>query len=138
MNKLQIAVAVSFLLVVGCSAFKTESDLQTRENQFRHQNSDYYRQLAQACDAVFAKAPPMERDTFCLVKPEKSTLPKIITDLHPKQLVVSRDGLSLAFSTNFSPDVFWIGWVRDETHTNVWNLTANIQGSNTVFCTETK
>jgi hypothetical protein len=122
----------------GCAIFKTESEQQSRYSEFKRQNPGYYIQLAHACDTVLAEAQPLDHETLLLVMPEKSILPKVVTDLHPKQLWLSYNSVSICFKTNAAFNDFWIGWGPDETHTNVWTLVGNIEGSNRVFYSETR
>lgn len=62
-----------------------------------------------------------------LVTVTNSVLPKIITDMHPVRLVLTTTTISLDFDEGW--DAFWVGWGQDLTHTNLWTLEANVQGS---------
>ena len=97
----------------------------------------YYSQLAHACDAVL-QATPLEENALCQVLLDKSSVPKIIRDLHPKCLWLSFDSVTIDIGQG--NEGFWVGWGPDRTGTNMhlWTLVANVRGSQNVVYAEAR
>ena len=100
-----------------------------------HHRAAYYSNLAHACDVVL-QIHPVAEDAFFVVSVQESSLPQIITDLHPRELWLTSKTVSLDFG--HGTDGFWIGWGPDETRTNSWTLEANVNGSRKVVYAETR
>ncbi len=123
------------IVACGCSITHKNAQEHSVEAWFARQPPSYYSNLAYACDAVL-RAQTVPQDSLYFVKLSESSLPKLITDLDPRELVLTSTSVSIGYSAG--NDGFWIGWGPDETNTNLWTLEANLKEGRRTFYAETR
>lgn len=123
------------MVACGCSITRKNAQEHAAEAWFICQSPSYYSNLAYACDAVL-RARPLPHDSLCFVSLRESSLPKLITGLHPRELVLTSTSVSIGYSTDNKG--FWIGWGPDETNTNLWTLEAKLKQGRRTFYAETR
>ncbi len=131
----RFAILALSIVVCGCSITQKNPQEHSVGAWFVRQPPSYYSNLAYACDAVL-RAQPVPQDSLYFVKLGESSLPKLITDLHPREVVLTSTTVSIGYSAG--NDGFWIGWGPDEGNTNLWTLEANLKGGRKAFYAETR
>jgi hypothetical protein len=131
----RIAALALGVMMCGCSVSHRKAQETSLEAWFIHQSPSYYSNLAHACDEVL-QAAPVANGAFYFVSLSNSTLPKLIADLHPRELVLTSTSVSIGYTRG--NDGFWVGWGADRANSNQWTLEANLKGGRTTFYTETR
>src|SRR5438105_4780950 len=92
----KLVVTTLSLLLWGCAHSYKNTRHASQEAEFMRQPVSYYSNLAAACDIVL-RLQPIPTDSFVFVTIRKSRLPRIITDLHPRELVLTSKSVSMGY-----------------------------------------
>ncbi len=96
--------------------------------KFKHKNAKYHADFAEACNSILMHHPLGTNEAMELSVTDPS-LPRIISDLHPKKIGLSHNkvwigvhdghigGLAIIWETLWVP--------QDQTQTNAWTLSIN-------------
>jgi hypothetical protein len=131
----RIATLALSLITCGCSVSHRIADEASVEAWFIHRSPAYYSNLAHACDEVLLTH-PVANGAFYFPPIPDSTLPKLITDLHPRELVLTSTSVSLGYRPLHGNEGFWIGWGPGDADTNTWTLEANLTEGRKSFYAE--
>ena len=92
---------------------------------FKHKSPAYYAAFAKSCDSLLAQH-LVGTNEFVEVPVTDASLPKIVRDVHPFKIRVSRGCVSILAGGTSHVLGYGINWQRqDEAKTNVWALSTS-------------
>lgn len=94
--------------------------LQSHYVRLQHKSSEYYVELASACDAILAKHPLGTNELIAIPVTDPS-LPPIVRDLSPLKVQLTPRGLWMMLDSD-SHSGIGLDWQPKEHDTNVWKL----------------
>lgn len=130
-----VVMGVIFLWVLLFSVFSPFSSPYLR---FMSKDRAYFSQLAHACDSILQQQPVSSKDTVTLypgmvlsntmkLSGHESSLPKIISRLHPDMILVSTNSVFIEIPPERMGG-FGISWEKDDMRSNYWTLESNGDG----------
>lgn len=119
MSALRTIVVVAAVVVLVLVIF---APLRSPYLRLIHKDRAYYERLARGCDTLLVQHPLGTNSTLDVAASDPS-LPKVISDLHPTQIMVSTNGVWFMKDRDFG-----VGWRPQDQDTNQWALTVFGEG----------
>ena len=102
----------------------------------RHKSSKWYSDFTAACDSVLAEH-PVGTNEAVMIPVTDSSLPKIIADLHPLKIQVSRQRFWMLLVSD-SHAGFGLTWDPKWGDTNIWVLHTTAESEDTIIYSATR
>lgn len=107
--------------------------LNPQDFRFKHRSAKYYADFTAACDSVLVEH-PLGTNELLFIPLADASLPKIITDLHPCVIQVSRRGVFLGLGGDDHALKSGIEWEPQQGDTNIWVLNTVYGSSDSLDC----
>jgi hypothetical protein len=103
--------------------------------QFVRKDTNYYAQIGRACDLILQQH-PLGTNIGQTMSGSDKTVPQIIRDLHPRQIVISSEPSSVWFPVGQGRLAFGVAW--EHRGSNFWVLKTIAENRETTVYTETR
>jgi hypothetical protein len=129
-----VSVVIAILIGLMLVPFTIGRKLAAPYREFVGHNTNYFAQVARACDAILIQY-PLGTNWAKIIPPSDSTIPPVIQNLHPSHVEITSEPTRVFFSVGHGPTMFGVAW--EQRGSNLWVLSITYSLEKTLY-TETK